>query len=402
MSGAPHRARLSALAVGFPSLLRTNAYWRRTRPEMVARAEEYSLARLWGKDARTSPSEPSAFDLAMAPYLADPFRGAVERRIRAPKETALSMELTAARGALTAAGLTPRDLDLVLVSSFVGDRFGVGNAPYLARELGLTVPAWNFETACASSVVGLHMAADLVQSGAYRRILVVVSTSNSVQVLDDDSIGWFVGDGAGAFLLERSHSGKESGEDSGEGVLGHHTLNSIGTNDMFVIRSVPDGAGGTRLATVANPEAAAMARDTAEPYLTTCVEGALKHAGVGVSDVDFWVFNTPNAWYADFCARVLGVAEGRYHSVYPRYANIGGALMPATLYHALLEGRVRPGQIVATYAIGSSSTASALVMRVGDVALGPPPTRPDMPDADAPEAMVAGADATQATERRHP
>jgi 3-oxoacyl-[acyl-carrier-protein] synthase-3 len=394
MSGAPHRARLSALAVGFPSLLRTNAYWRRTRPEMVARAEEYSLARLWGKDARTSPSEPSAFDLAMAPYLADPFRGAVERRIRAPKETALSMELTAARGALTAAGLTPRDLDLVLVSSFVGDRLGVGNAAYLAAELGLPGPAINYESACSGSLVGLRLASHLVASGAHDRVMVVSSTSNSVQVRDDDSVGWFVGDGAAAMIIEPAAEGF--------GVLGGHVFNSVETNDMFVIQSFQDGEDGTRFETLGTPRSGAIAKNTAEPYLHRAVAAAVADAGVPLSAINFFVFNTPTAWYADFCARELGVAEGRYHSVYPRYANIGGALMPATLYHALLEGRVRPGQIVATYAIGSSSTASALVMRVGDVALGPPPTRPDMPDADAPEAMVAGADATQATERRHP
>lgn len=374
-------ARVTSLGVAFPSILRTNAYWRRLRPELVAHAEAYSLARLWGPGERATAGPTTPFDLTMAPYLADPFRGAVERRLRAPGETALSMELAAARGALSAAGLTPSDLDLVLSSSFVGDRLGVGNAAYLARELALEAPAWNFESACAGSVVGLHMSSSLVASGAYRRVLVVVSTSNSVQVEEGDTIGWFVGDGAGAFVVERS--------DSVEGVLGHHTVNSVGTNDMFVIRAVPDGRGGTRLTTVASPEAGAMARDTAEPYLRACVAGALRHAELSLRDVDFWVFNTPNAWYADFCARVLGVEPGRYHSVYPRYGNIGAALAPATLYHALEERRVRPGQTVGFYAVGSSSTASALVLRAGDIALGPTPLRPSVEDADAPVAMVA-------------
>lgn len=377
----PVRARISALAVGFPSLLRTNRYFRVLRPDVVAAAESHSLARIWAKGPSTS--EPTAFDLAMVPFADDPFRGAVERRLRARGETALSMELEAARGALSALRISPDELDLTLSSSFVGDRFGVGNAPYLARELGLRTPAWNFETACASSVVGVHMAAELVASGAYRRVLLVVSTSNSVQVVDSDSIAWFVGDGAGAFVVEPASEG--------EAILGYHTLNSVGTNDMFVIRSVPDGDG-TRLTTVADPRAAAMARDTAEPYLRECVGGALARAELSAADVDFWIFNTPNAWYADFCARVLGVPERRWLSVYPRYANIGGALMPATLYHALAEGRVQPGDVVGCYAIGSSSTASALVMRVGRVALGPFPSRPAVEDADAQDAMRAAVE----------
>lgn len=373
--------RISALALGFPSLLRTNRYFRTLWPAVVEGAESHSLAKIWAKRPDGEPgAAPTAFERTMMPYLADPFRGAVERRIRASGETALSMELTAAKGALEARGIGVDDIDLAISSSFVGDRFGVGNASYLAAALGLRAPVWNFETACASSVVGVHLASELVQSGAYRRILLVVSTSNSVQVLDSDSIAWFVGDGAGAFVIEPAVEG--------EAILGSHTINSIGTNDMFVIRSVSEGAS-TRLTTVASAGAAAMARDTAEPYLLECVHGALAKAALGVGDVDFWVFNTPSAWYADFCASVLGVPADRYHSVYPRYGNIGGALMPTTLYHALHEAKVKPGQTVGFYAIGSSSTASALVLRIGQVALGAPPSRPSIEDADAQDAMTA-------------
>lgn len=373
-------AGMTALAVAFPSVRRTNDYWRRQHPERVQKAEELTLAKLWG--ARETPPDrtPSVFEQTMAPYLEDPFRGAVERRLRAPDEPALAMELAAARGALGAAGLTTKHVDLTLVTSFVGDRFGVGNAAYLAEALELRAPAINYETACSGSVVGLHVASSLVRGGAYERVLVVASTSNSVQVVDDDSLGWFIGDGAGAFVV--------AAVPEGHGVLGHRTINSVGTNDMFVIHSVPDGAGGTRLRTAANERAADMARDTAEPYLREAVDGALASAAVELADVDFWVFNTPNAWYADFCARALGVEPGRYHSIYPRYSNIGAALMPATLYHALHEGLVGPGALVGMYSIGSTSTASAVVMRLPSVALGPYPEPPPL-RGDSGEGAVA-------------
>ena len=376
-------AGMTALAVAFPSVRRTNEHWRRHHAAKVQEAEQLTLAKLWSAPERARGAAPSAFERTMQPYLEDPFRGAVERRLRAPGEPALAMELEAARGALGAAGLDTEQVDLTLMTSFVGDRFGVGNAAYLADALGLTTPAWNYETACSGSVVGLHMAASLVSSGEYGRVLVVASTSNSVQVVDDDSLGWFVGDGAGAFVVERVPEGF--------GVLGHATLNSVGTNDMFVIDSVPDGAGSTRLCTRANERAAQMARDTAEPYLRATVSAALARASVALGAVAFWVFNTPNAWYADFCALALGVAEERYHSVYPRYANIGAALMPATLYHALHERRVGPGGPGGVDSIGSTSTASAAVARFGEVALGPYPEPPPLADAPAHEVQDAPA-----------
>lgn len=363
-------AGMRALSIAFPRILRTNRYWKLRYPAMVEQAEQFTLAKLWNRAEVPADHQPSTFELTMRPYLEDPFRGAVERRLRAPDEPALEMELAAAQGALAAANLGPADIDLTLVSSFVGDRYGVGNAAFVAASLELDSPAWNFESACSGSLVGLHMASDLVRSGAYARILVITSTSNSVQVDDSDSLGWFVGDGAGAFLVESLKPGY--------GVLAQATINSVATNDMFVIHSTPDADLPTRLRTSANPKAADMARDSAEPYLRRCVEEATRRAGVDIGDVDFWVFNTPNAWYADFCARVLGIEAGRYHSVYPRYANIGAALMPATLYHALHEGKVRSGDLVGMYSIGSTSTASSVLMRMPEVALGPVPERPSI------------------------
>lgn len=360
------QAGVTGVAVAFPSVVRTNAYFRTRFPEILAQADEYSLARLWSRSER-----PDAFDAAAGAYLSDPFRGAEERRVRAPGETALSMELAAARGVLEATGYGPDDIDLMMVTSFVPDQLGTGNALYLAQELGLRAPSWNFESACSGSVVGVHTAASMVRSGDYRRVLVVASTSNSVTSADDDTLAWFIGDGAGAFVIEPVPEGY--------GLLGWKTINSVETTNMFVIKSVTQPDGSTRLLTHASPRANAIARECAEPYLRVCVDGALSRAGMKVADVDFWVFNTPNAWYADFCAGLLGVDRDRYHSVYKKYANIGAALMPATLYHALHEKRIPPGSVVGVYSIGSTSTSSAIIMRVGDVAIGPYPDRPADP-----------------------
>jgi 3-oxoacyl-[acyl-carrier-protein] synthase-3 len=375
------RGTMRSLAVAFPSVLRTNAHWRTHHADMVAQAEEHALARLWGtREGSRARADASLFDQTMAPYVDDPFRGTVERRLRAPGETALSMEVRAARDAIAAASLTPDDIDLALSASFPGDRFAVGNAAYLADQLGLRAPAWNFESACSSSVVGLHMAASLVRSGDYQRILVVASTSNSALCVDHDGLSWLTGDGAGAFIVEAAEPGR--------GILGWKTVNTVLMNDMFVIHSVPSSTGATRLTGSASPRAGAIGRDTAEPYLRECVDGALEHAKVRASDVDFWVFNTPNAWYADFCARTLGVDGDRFLSVYPEYGNMGAALMPATLYRALATGRVQAGSLVVLYSIGSTSTASAVVIRLGDVALGPPPPRPEAIDGPSMASLV--------------
>jgi 3-oxoacyl-[acyl-carrier-protein] synthase-3 len=91
---------------------------------------------------------------------------------------------------------------------------------------------------------------------------------------------------------------------------------------------------------------------------------------VKVDEIDCFVFNTPTAWYADFCSAALGVPRARAVDTYPEYANIGPALLPANLYRAAASGQLRPGDLVLLYTVGSVSSAGALVMRWGEVALG--------------------------------
>jgi 3-oxoacyl-[acyl-carrier-protein] synthase-3 len=123
----------------------------------------------------------------------------------------------------------------------------------------------------------------------------------------------------------------------------------------------------------ANKSAGGVLRETAGEYVRSCCERAAKNANVDLKDIDFFVFNTPTAWYASFCAKVLGVDPERTLSKYSLYGNIGPALMPTNLYHAYAEGRVKPGQLVMMYSVGSSSTASASVTRWGEMAIGPSP-----------------------------
>ena len=73
-------AGMRALALGMPDTVRTNDYWRKKYPDMVAKAESTSLARLWAKD-RHAGGDGLLFDQEMEPFLADPFRGTVERRV---------------------------------------------------------------------------------------------------------------------------------------------------------------------------------------------------------------------------------------------------------------------------------------------------------------------------------
>ncbi len=360
---------MRSLAVSFPATERTKHYWRGKYPEIVATAEQQSLAKVWDKNAAAG-RDVQAFDAEMAHFVGDPFRGTDRRRVLLPGETALSIELKAAEQALSAAKMNPADIDLMIVHSFLADQPGVGNAAFLSGALGFHGAAWNLETACTSTVVAYQTACALVKAGEYKNVLVVVSCTYSRAADDRDSLSWFLGDGAAAFVVSRV------GE--GEGLLGAKIVNTAVTCGTFYYDLDNDPERGLRIRMLATPKTGKVLRDTAEPFLVECCDGALKAAGVAKSDIDFFVVNTPTAWFANFAARVLGVDRIRVYDSHQRYANIGPVLTPANLHHAATEGLIKPGNLVLMYAIGSVSSAGAAVMRWGDVALGPMPEAPGL------------------------
>jgi 3-oxoacyl-[acyl-carrier-protein] synthase-3 len=352
---------IRSLALGLPETIRTNDHWQAMNPKSAERGAETTLTRLWSRPNESEVGDTALFDREMEPYLADPFRGTIERRVLLPNETGVSLQARASRAALAAAALDVKDVDLVISCAFFPDHVDVGNAPYLVRELGVTCPAWNLESACSSSVVAYEMASSLVETGRYRNVLVAIVCTYSKVSDPADTLSCWLGDAGAAFVV--------SAGPPGVGYLAGMTRHTAETCGAFY-QELVDGGEGPRLCMRSSKGAGAVLRETAGDYVRSCCEGAAARAGLGLDDIDFFVFNTPTAWYARFCANVLGIDPERTLSKYHLYGNVGPALMPVTLYHACAEGRIKEGDRVMLYSVGSSSTASANITRWGKASLG--------------------------------
>ena len=378
---------LLSLAISVPERILTNEHWRENHPDLVAHAEERLW--MWKEPERFSDgtcsegacsdgacsdgtwSEGSeAFNREMAPYLKDPFRGAYERRVLDEGGTSLELEKQAALRALDAAGIPGHEIDLLICTSFLPDHQGVGGATYLAGELGLTGSAWNVESACSSSLIALQTASSLIATGQHRRVLIVTSCTYSRVTTEDDPIAWGVGDAATAMVVGPT--------EEGFGLLGSHSVHSGDTCGAVAYHLEVDDEGEPWYRLRTGKVAAKVLRETSERYLQECTGRALDKAGLGLADVDHFVFNTPLAWYASFCARSLGIDQSRTLSVYPFYANVGPALLGLNLFHAAHWKRFAPGDTVLMYSVGSVSSCSAAVVRWGDVALGELPAGPSL------------------------
>lgn len=381
-----HSVGIRSLAVSFPSLIRTNDYWYEKFPDLVVKAQP--------RRARLSKFSQSIFNdngidiwsQEVAPYLSDPFRGNIERRVLGPDESSLTLEYRAAKDALEAA-LSPDEVDLAIATSLFCEPVGLGYASSLARKLNLRCPAWNLESTCSSALVALQNARALVQAGEYRNILVVVSQIASNTVDDEDTLSWSMGDGAGAFVV--------SSLKPNQGVLGTKIISTTATCGAYSHELVTDAQGVPRMRTRTG-ENASMLAETAVDFVRICCEEAAAVAGVSLDRIDFFAFNTPTAWYASVCTRALGIEPERTINLYPRYANIGPVLPIANLYHAAQLGKLRENDLVLVYTNGAGATAGAMVMRWGDVALGAIPDPPISVTPEQEKIHLAGADSRSA------
>lgn len=358
-------------AISVPDQLITNDYWRRRQPEAVAQAEE----RIWMWKKGDTPKETDdPFHIEMLPYLDDPFRGLVQRRMLPETGSALELELEAAQRALAAAKLTADDIDLLICTSFLPDQHGIGGAAYLAKALGLKKAAWNLESACSSAMLAFQTAANLVKARQYDRVLVVCSCTYTRAADEKDPVAWGVGDAAVAFVV---------GEvPDGFGFLGGYSRHSGDTCGAIEYKIELDEKLTPVYRMRTNHTISKKLKDTAEPFLKECVNAALDRAGIGIDDLDFAIFNTPLAWYTGFCARALGIPREKTINLYPVYANVGPILWGCNLLHAA-HWHLKKGDLVLLYSVGSVSSAAATVVRWGDVGLGPLPACPTLEEYGA-------------------
>lgn len=362
----PPSVELRALAVSVPDRVLTNDYWRRNYPEVVARTEERLW--MWKRPENLTEGGSEAFNREMLPFVQDPFRGVLKRRFLPSGVAALELEADAARQALAAAELGADEIDLLICTSFLPDSVCIGGATWLARELGLCSAAWNLETACSSNLVALTTAFGLIASGQHERILINCSCTYSKVTSESDPVCWGIGDAAVAMVVTKSTATDPA--DHAGGLLGSYSMHSGETCGAITYEIEVQPSGRPEIRLRPQKTASRLLRETSEPYLKTCTDEALRRAGLAVGEIDFFVFNTPLAWYASFCARVLGVDRRKTISVYPLYANVGPALNGLNLFHAAHSGRIRPGAKVLLYSVGSVSSCCAMVLRWGDVALG--------------------------------
>jgi len=291
--------------------------------------------------------------------------GIRERHVAGPGEAAGTLAVEAATRAIKDAGLTPSDIDALVVATCSSDQPIPHTGAFVSDALGLYCGSFDINAACTGFVVGLINAAGMMAIGGMRHTLVIGSEALT-RFTDPTDRGTCVifGDGAAAAVL----SSVPATED-GPGLIAFD-LGCDGAAAKYL--EVP--AGGSRLpasaATVAAGDhylkmAGQEVFKRAVRAIDQSVRITLERAAMTVDDIDWFVPHQANIRIIETAANRLGIPMERTLVNIESYGNTSGASIPLVLSEAAAAGRIQAGDRVLMSGFGAGMTWGSAIVRWG-------------------------------------
>jgi len=326
------RARIASLATYVPPRLLTNA----DLEKMVDTTDEWILQRT----------------------------GIRERHIVDPGVATSDLALEASRKAIERAGLTPDDIDLIIVGTTTPDMAFPSTACLLQTKLGAN-HAWGFDlsAACSGFTYALTTASQMVAAGASRHALAIgADVMSSIIDYTDRSTCVLFGDGAGAAVIDVSDD------------------DEIGVLDF---ENYVDGSGGAALCMPAGGSLRPASCETVNQRLhyvkqegPTVFKFAVRNMeevcrrildrnNIRPQDVDLFAAHQANRRIILSTAEKLGMPLDKVIMNIDRFGNTTGGTIPLVLNDAIEQKRVKRGDLVLCASVGAGFTVGAVLMRWG-------------------------------------
>jgi 3-oxoacyl-[acyl-carrier-protein] synthase-3 len=273
--------------------------------------------------------------------------GVQERRHVSEGERLQDLATAAGRRALDEAGLDAADVDLILVATLAADELTPNCAPLVAHDLGATrAGAMDVAAACTGFLSGLQLATAQVEGGRADNVLLIGADllSRYIDPADRGTAAIFA-DGAGAVVVAPAEDGR--------GRIGD-----------IVLRC--DGAGAQSITAGDRERIIRMqGHDTFKAAVLRMSEVSLEaaeRAGLGLDEIDLFVYHQANGRILAAVGEKLGIDEGRVVNSIDRYGNTSSATLPIALADARERGLLEPGMNVLLAAFGAGFTWGAGVI----------------------------------------
>ena len=286
--------------------------------------------------------------------------GIKERRILKVEGAGSSyMAIKAAQNLLDKSGVDPKEIDLIILSTATPDMPVATTGVYVATQIGATNAfAFDLQAACSSFLYGISVASSYIESGRYKKVL-LIGTDKMSSIIDytDRATCIIFGDGAGAALFEPNHEG-----------LGFQDeyLRSDGIGRQYL----KIDAGGSILPpsteTVNNKQHYVFQDGkTVFKYAVSNMahvsEKIMERNNLSHEDVDWLAAHQANKRIIDATAHRMGLEDSKVLMNIERYGNTTSATLPLLLCD--FEDKLKKGDNIIFASFGGGFTWGAIYLK---------------------------------------
>jgi 3-oxoacyl-[acyl-carrier-protein] synthase-3 len=287
------------------------------------------------------------------------------RRIAADDQATSDLASEAARRAMAAAGVSPEEINLIVVATVTPDMFFPSTACFVQKKIGASnAVCFDISAACSGFLYALQVARHFINTGNRTTALVIGAEKLSSLInWQDRNTCVLFGDGAGAVVIRRAEEGEEA-----PGRVLSTVMGSDG--NLTDLLKVPGGASASPITpenVASRPNTIHMeGRETFKHAVTRMCqasEQALQMAGLTKDDISMVIPHQANARIITAIADRLGVPEEKTFINLDQYGNTSAATIPVALDEAHRQGKIKRGDIVLLVAFGGGFTWASSVVR---------------------------------------
>jgi 3-oxoacyl-[acyl-carrier-protein] synthase-3 len=268
----------------------------------------------------------------------------------------------AARDAIAQAGITPADIDFIVVGTTTPDMMFPSTACLVQDKIGAT-RAWGFDlgAACSGFTYALTTAASFVRGGSSKHALVIgADVMSSIIDYTDRTTCVLFGDGAGAVVVSRS-------QEPGLGLIDFlHEVDGSGGPALCM------PAGGSKLPAshetvdkrqhYVHQDGQTVFRFAVRKNEEIC-RRLLERNGLTAADIDLFVSHQANKRIIENTAERIGLPPEKVVVNIQEYGNTTAATIPLALHDAVKEGRLKKGDLVLLASVGAGFTVGSVLLR---------------------------------------
>jgi 3-oxoacyl-[acyl-carrier-protein] synthase-3 len=288
--------------------------------------------------------------------------GIKERRIAGPGESTATLATHAARRALGAAGLEPKDIDLILCGTVTPEMAFPSTACFVAAALGLTsTPAFDVAAACSGFLYTLDTGVSFIKSGRYKNVLVIgAETLSRITDYKDRGSCILFGDGAGAVVLQRSNDPKR-------GVI-YTSLHADGSGwEMLCCKPGSRFPIEESLIAEGNQYMKLKGREVykfAVQRFEELIEDAMRKCELTPQTISMIVPHQVNQRIIDSAMEKLSLPKEKAFVNIDKYGNTSAASIPIALDEAVRGGKIKRGDTIIFVAFGAGLTWANAVVKM--------------------------------------